>query len=92
MNKPSLVGWFNDCNSVEELNRERTILQSNINAEYTIRKNELMNATPPFKKLPIVTMEQTVEPDSTVFVAFPIEYNKAKKDEVIFEQNGTLRI
>lgn len=79
--------YFDDCKSVEELNKERQILLSTINTAYAKRRKELMEAIPPFKQIPLITMTQIETTSTPVYSVFPKSDVKALPNQIIFHQD-----
>lgn len=83
--------YFDKCTSIEEMVIKRDELFTAINDEYRNRVSQLSEVKKSETNSFIFQVEE-LKGKPEIFMAFPINSTRGKKNEIIFHANGTVTL
>jgi hypothetical protein len=86
------LSYFDDCNTVEELNNRRTTLLAEMNKQYGDKRKEIVSQVLPYKPIVIYKMSSVPDPEIVVHCAFNVSEEAAPPNTIVFSASGSASI
>lgn len=84
--------YFDNCHTIEELNKAKEEHISAINREYELKAKEIMLSIEKEESKSLIKKARTYVDNTTVFMAYALRQERGKRNEIIFHADGTVTI
>lgn len=84
--------YFDNCNTIEELNEIRENLINQIQEEYALISKRIRQSQVKEDTTNLIKIAQRYVDTNVVAMAYPISNKKGNRDEIIFNADGTVTI